>query len=186
MNSSIVARATACVGICCLAMACSLGTGSNTASPAVSTTATAPVSPAPQTQAASTAIAGPPAGLLAFDDSSVAGIPGSFCWEGTCADLAQMPAKEALPLVDGPGDTLRFSVASGSFVGWTASYGANPSSVQKLGSGGAVDPDATSPTQPSPLTSAEFTTAPAGDWIVQVFVRFADGDATYWWHVKVS
>jgi hypothetical protein len=186
MNSSILPRAALCAGIACLALGCALGTGSKTASPAQPTAATTTSSPALNTQAVGTAIVGPPAGLLAFGDSSVAGIPGSFCWQGTCADVANMPAKTSLPLVDAPGATLHFSVASGTFTGWTASYGADGSSIQKLDSGGSVeDPDANPSANPSPLTSAQFATPPAGDWIVQIFVRFADGDATYLWHVRV-
>jgi hypothetical protein len=96
-------------------------------------------------------------------------------------------AKTALPLLDAPGDELRFSVAGGTFIAWTATYGADGSSLQELATGGSVDdPDANPAASPEALTAAEFATPPAGDWIVQVFVRFADGDATYWWHVTVE
>jgi hypothetical protein len=79
-----------------------------------------------------------------------------------------------------------------AFWSWQASYG-NADSHEwdiVLGQGGTiVDPDMSRPTNATPipeLTMAEFSGPPTGDWVLQFSIAFAgDGDAIYYWHVRV-
>ncbi|MEO6351333.1 MAG: hypothetical protein ABIP53_11845 [Candidatus Limnocylindrales bacterium] len=197
MKPSHLARVPVYSGIFLLAASCGLGTPSRTPTPAALTPAApsvAAVIPAPPTDSAIPLATpstqpdpgGPPAGFLEFAGTSVEGFAGSFCWDGTCGDVLSVPPKDGLPFVEAPGDTLEFSVADGAFIGWSASYGPDASNFQQLATGGSLDdPDANPSSDPSPLSFARFTAPPVGDWIIHVSVRFADGDAIYWWHVSV-
>ena len=181
------------------------GAGSNVASRA------APVTPAlitassnihlstqtPPTSVEATDSAGPPDGLLSTDGTVVTAHLGTFCWEGTCSDEFELPAKSSLPLMAvAPTDgQLSFDLAPDvAFTRWSASYssGAMADLVPVDEGGSLYDPDSTA-TVPPPVGSVEFEAPPVGDWALVVSVHFADasiastgGDANYVWHVVVK
>jgi hypothetical protein len=199
-----------------LAAACALAPASEpTATPAVGATPTAApqqtpiptplatVIPAPTpTQTATLAIASAtpgespatavPAGTLSADGLVVAGWQGSYCYAGTCADAAAVPAKGQLPalaLAAGDGG-LEFSVAEPvQFVEWQATYAADTASgagqLPLAGGGAGFDPDVT-PTSPWPaMSNVSFGPPPSGDWALMISVYFDGGDLSYAWHVTV-
>ncbi len=151
------------------------------------TASNAPSQTASASPSAAASFDRPPEGALGYADFADAGWLGSYCWHGTCADVPAVPEKDQLPQVVVPGDeTLIFSLDDGSFVRWIAQYGADDSALTVLGEGGEpLDPDAATAT-PEALHWAEFDSPPSGDWLVRVQVFFADGDASYFWHVIVE
>ena len=129
--------------------------------------------------------AGPPDGLLSTDGTVVTAHLGTFCWEGTCSDEFELPAKSSLPLMGvAPTDRqLSFDLAPDvAFTRWSASY-----------SSGAMADLVPIDEVPPPVGSVEFEAPPVGDWALVVSVHFADasiastgGDANYVWHVVVK
>ena len=129
----------------------------------------------------------PPDGLLTSAGSNVAGKLGTYCYRGTCLDIAQWPSKSELPLLTVTSARLTFELSGGTqFVGWTAAYGDKANGPEtELGQGGSEsDPDATS-SAAEQLTKAIIDSPPAGDWVVWMFVRLEHGDLSYAWHVVV-
>lgn len=131
----------------------------------------------------------PPRGFFTGDDESVEGWLGSYCWQGTCADVVRIPPKAQLPMMTTGSEDLEFSLSdNATFVRWQATYAAGTDADRMtLGQGGeGFDPDA----RPSPalelLSSTTFATPPAGDWVVFVQVFSDSGDLSYAWHVIVS
>lgn len=133
----------------------------------------------------------PPAAALGTSDFAVTGELGSYCWhvngQGSCVDTAGFYKSRVPAITVEEGDRMVFSIEDGEFAGWTASYGPDVEAPTVLGEGGQdVDPDVNQPSF-EPLTFAEFDGPPTGDWIVAVFVDFADnGSASYGWHVTVE
>ncbi len=131
----------------------------------------------------------PPRGILRAESGPIEGWLGSYCWQGTCADVAVVPPKDQLPEFTTEGEDLEFSLShNATFVRWQATYGGSVDGERMtLGQGGeGFDPDA----RPSPalelLSSATFASPPAGDWVVFVQVFFDGGDLSYAWHVVVN
>jgi hypothetical protein len=203
--------ATAVTAALWLVVACSVGgapgtssaPGTNGATGAVASPAA--LSPAlpetPQPSAApietlpasgSIGIPQPPAGSLTVNGSApVAGLLGTYCWNGACLDA--VPFSDRGP--DLPDLTLPSSAATLSFsledvypfADWSASYVDDNGDVQQLGAGEpSFDPDAAGASL-VPVTVAEFPAPPsATETIVQIFVRFAEGgDASYGWNGTV-
>jgi hypothetical protein len=166
-------------------------TATPTAPPAQATatptqaTATLPLEPTPTTARSTPGtFSEPPAGFLTFEDTTVEGWLGSWCLPGRCVDKAE-PTLEGLPVLEAPGDTLTFKLAGDApFVAYTAAYGIVSADSTVIKREGEFDPDAgiVSP----PMTSAEFSTPPSGEWMVTVFVQFGPGDALYVWKVSVE
>ena len=147
--------------------------------PTVAPTAGPTVAPTTEPTPGETAGDGevPPDALLAADSDPVAGWLGTFCWYGTCLDAPQLPAKSDLPLLDASaGAELTLMLADGTeFSDWSANY--------------APDSDASGTelaSDDASVTTANFPAPPAGDWVLRLFVRFFDGDASYAWHVSVD
>jgi len=136
---------------------------------------TAPPTAAPTDSPPTDALEGPPDGLLAADGDPVAGQLGSFCWGDTCAD-GPFPRKDQLPILEASaGSELTLALGDETeFVDWSAVYAARSNDGgTELGTG------------EGPATTATFSSPPGGDWVIRVFVRFSDGDASYAWHVSV-
>lgn len=130
----------------------------------------------------------PPRGYLASGPSSVEGWIGSYCWQDACADSPSLPPKATLPEIRASDGQLAFSLSDGStFVRWTISYGdASDTPLEVLDQGGeAFDPDALPQPGDAELTSVQFVSPPAGDWLLVAFVQFPGGDLSYAWHVLV-
>ena len=129
----------------------------------------------------------PPEGLLLAGGPEVAGRPGTYCYGGTCVDMARWPPKADLPELAGSADVFQFSLEGDvPFMTWSASY-ARTSGDQSthLDSGGdPYDPDA-SGSPPPQFVSASFPSPPAGDWVVFMAVVLEHGDLSYAWHVTV-
>jgi hypothetical protein len=125
----------------------------------------------------------PPPGLLTFEGTTVEGKLGSWCLFDRCVDYAE-PYFQTLPDLEAPGDTLEFELRGRvQFVGYSAYYWVDgePEVIKHVP---GPDPDAGD--HGTPITSAEFSTPPAGEWIVTVFVQFGPGDASYSWRVTVE
>ena len=131
---------------------------------------------------------GPPDGLLGSGSESVAGKLGSYCYGNTCLDIAKWPPKFVLPHLVAGRRLLEFQLRNGEkFVGWRASYSANPNEGRSdtLGQGGeSFDPDANQPAADR-FASAQFDAPPAGDWVVWLKIDLAGGDLSYAWRVTV-
>jgi hypothetical protein len=131
--------------------------------------------------------AGPPSAALGYSDFAEAGWLGTYCWQGLCADVFELPPKEQLPVVAAVGDSLIFSMEDGEFSKWVVQYGPDGASMTTLDRGGeAIDPDIASPEAPELRSFVEFANPPSGDWLLTVQVFFPGGDATYGWHVIVE
>ena len=129
----------------------------------------------------------PPSGALGYSDFADVGWLGSYCWQGTCADVPEMPDSESLPQITVPLGRLTFSLDGAGFVHWIAMYGADGDSLQPLDEGGApFDPDVSTPSPDEVLGFAELDSPPPGDWVVTVQAFMPDGDAMYAWHVIVE
>ncbi len=131
----------------------------------------------------------PPSGALGYSDFADVGWLGSYCWQGTCADVAEMPDAGSLPQITVPAgnDKLIFSLEGAEFAHWFAMYGADGDPLEPLDEGGApFDPDASTPSPDEMLSFAELDSPPQGDWVVTVQVFMLGGDATYAWHVLVE
>lgn len=130
----------------------------------------------------------PPDGLLASDGDPATGWLGSWCWTNSCLDSGRLPRNGKLPSLEvAAGSQLTFTLADGTqFLGWSVTYGAdaNHDGTELATGGDPYDPD-TSASPPVTTANATFPTPPQGDWAVGVFVRFPDGDASYYWHVSV-
>jgi hypothetical protein len=124
---------------------------------------------------------------LGTSDFAVTGKLGAYCWVTRCVDTAGFYKATTPPITVDEGDSLIFSMDDWEFANWSASYGVDGSSPTTIARGGEpVDPDSSLP-PPDRLRFVEFEAPPAGDWIVEVFVRFADNsDAAYGWHVTVE
>jgi hypothetical protein len=125
----------------------------------------------------------PDAFLQAGDGDPVEGRLGSGCYLDACADSPWLPAA-GLPVLEPAGgdEELTVSIAPGfEFVRWTARYAAadDPSGerARPLAEGGADDGPA--------VAEASFRTPPSGDWVVSVFLRYANDecDGAYYWRV---
>jgi len=165
------------------------------ATPTPTVAPTAPTTPAPTSTEAPPSRSSrpggeadpPPEGLLLAGGPVVAGRPGTYCYGGTCVDMARWPPKADLPEVTGSAEVFRFSLEGDMpFMTWSAAY-ARTSSDQwtHLDSGGTpYDPDAGGSAPPQFL-SASFPSPPTGDWVVIMAVDLEDGDLSYAWHVTV-
>jgi hypothetical protein len=129
----------------------------------------------------------PPAAALGYSDFAETGWLGTYCWQGLCADVFELPAKEDLPIVAAEGESLIFSMEDGEFSKWVVQYGPDGDSLATLDRGGeAIDPDVAPTKSPDLMSFVEFDNPPSGDWLLTVQVFFAEGDATYGWHVIVD
>lgn len=171
-----------------LVLACGLAGPGTSPAPASPSVPPATASPAPPT-APPTEGAEPPDAQLKADGSGVAGLLGTYCWLGTCADLFEIPSKSTLPQLNvaTPNQGLTFSMGGGAaFLHWDAAYG--PGSMDTLApldeGGQDFDPD-TSATPPPSLFEASVTSPPSGDWVVYIVARSLAGEAHYMWHVVV-
>lgn len=149
----------------------------------------APTAEPTPTAGATAAADDPPEGLLGTGTATVAGWLGTYCWTDTCVDVMQTAPKSELPslVVASLQSELTFALSGGlPFYEWSASYAAGSNgAVTVLGSGGDfLDPDSNE-SQPPLLDEARFVSPPSGDWVVHVFASFAEGDASYAWHVTV-
>jgi hypothetical protein len=121
--------------------------------------------------------------------NGIEGWQGSYCWLGACADMAQLPFRDELPVVDADASgELQLSLLNGAtFVTWTVTYGEGEDDMSVLDRGGEpFDPDAMPEQSPVAINSTAVAAPPEGDWIVQATVHFPGGDLSYAWHVTVA
>lgn len=202
MNVPAIARIATLVVV---VTACGTG-GPPTASPPPASSATSPptaslpASPAaptleatvspPTTSEPSSTTNPPPTGSIVADGETVDGWLGSYCWQGLCADVPQIPAMDDLPrIVPMPEERLTFALAGGAtFNSWRASYWtAGNETPLTLGEGGeGFDPDAQPSAAAPALNEVEFVAPPGGDSSVHVQVFFPEGDLSYYWHAAVQ
>ena len=129
----------------------------------------------------------PPSGALGYSDFADVGWLGSYCWQGTCADVPEMPDAGSLPQITVPEGPLTFSLEGAKFATWVAMYGADGDSLLPLDEGGdAFDPDIATPSPDELLSFVELDSPPVGDWVITVQVFMPGGDASYAWHVIVE
>lgn len=131
----------------------------------------------------------PPGGFLGGGETDpVEGWRGSYCWHGTCADAAAIPAIDDLPSVHISDSEMEFSLSHrATFVKWRATYTSDEADEPvTLGQGGeGFDPDAVRSPGAESLATVRFAAPPAGDSVVFVQVFFDGGDLSYAWHVSV-
>lgn len=160
-------------------------TPSGTPSVAPTTSPSDPPPTASPTDAESPMPAPPSASLSAAGGEPVDGQLGSVCYLDACGDSPWLPA-DGLPLVElaGADDELTVAIEDGfEFTTWSAQYAAaedrTGAAVMTLAEGGSQDGP--------PLTDATFDPPPSGDWVVSVYLVYADGDGdgAYYWHVTV-
>jgi len=128
-------------------------------------------------------------GNLSSGDGPIEGWQGSYCWQGTCADMAELPDKTDLPELEAsPGGGMVFALSDqATFVAWTISYGDGEGDLTLLEEGGQpFDPDARPTQSPAEIRGMSFDGPPAGDWALLIGVRFPGGDLSYAWHVVVE
>lgn len=181
-----------------LASACSVAPGAHPTSsrvPPASSGPTATATPAatptaaPVTHPPRPTESAPPGGFLGGGETDpVEGWQGSYCWHGTCADAATIPAIDDLPSVLTSDSEMEFSLSdSATFVKWRATYASDDADEPvTLGQGGeGFDPDAVASPGAESLAIVRFAAPPAGDSVVFVQVFFDGGDLSYAWHVSV-
>ena len=136
----------------------------------------------------------PPASTLGFGDRAVRGVLGSYCWTSevssqssiaTCVDGAYLPA---------PGEEKTLAVPAGS--GMVFDYGGEAPPDEVRAEAEPLGPDS----EPTGYSSRPLATGgsarggratipaelPAGDYVVGVFVRVPEGDASYYFDVAVE
>ena len=134
----------------------------------------------------------PPAGSLTTGNQNpVVGRTGGYCYDNGCVDYAGFYKSRVPKIAVSNGATLSFSLdGEAPFVYASAGYiiDGNDYESTHLGTGGQdVDPDMTGASHPPLIWTFDFPAPPTGDWVVQVFIRFADrGDASYGWHATVE
>lgn len=128
----------------------------------------------------------PPDGMLLSQGDAIAGFLGTFCWIDSCRDAPMSPPKSTLPKITADHTTLGFALEDGTlFYEWWAFYSSQSNGkVTKLGHGGEYFDQDASPAPPA-LDGIDFPAPPPGDWVVEISVYFASGDASYSWHVVV-
>jgi hypothetical protein len=123
----------------------------------------------------------PDAVLVLPNGRRIAGVIGSYEFNGTAADVPWLPASsltQTVVLADSP---LAVSFADGSAIGgWTASR-APSADAQGLTSFGVGGREASEP----PLLQVQVSGIRPGDWVLAVRLFLADGsgDATYFWSI---
>lgn len=125
----------------------------------------------------------PPDAVLSLPDGKQqAGALGSYFYGGAAADAPWLPARVLPKLEAQPGSVLVLAVPTLEFVSWGARYAdaadEDADVINPLASGGDGGAALSEVTLPAP---------PRGSWVLAVQLYFADeeGDATYYWHVRV-
>jgi hypothetical protein len=119
----------------------------------------------------------------------VTGAKGSYCWGTTgqtvCTDAAGFSLDSPQISVAQAGQTLTFTLSPTTpFESLTADYVDNGTTIVLGRAGSSFDPDMGG--SPPPMTTeAQFPAPPSGDWVLEVFVTFPNGDASYGWHANV-
>jgi hypothetical protein len=125
----------------------------------------------------------PPLAYLTLPDGSLhAAALGSYDYDGAAADAPWLPAR-ILPAVDvRAGSQLSLSVAPLHFVRWGARY-ADARDEQA----DVISPLAAGGDGVASLENALLPAPPSGSWVLMVQLYFADeeGDAAYYWHLRV-
>jgi hypothetical protein len=144
------------------------------------TTSSSTTAPAPST---TTTVAGgtdaPPAAELASAAGEVAALQGSYCWTrastmtGLCADTPFLDPTEVLPVRQGEALTLSFETTM------------SPTSISVRRFDRPNAPELQTLTLPAANPARFRADLPAGVWILVVFTRWAQGDATYFFKVDV-
>ena len=136
----------------------------------------------------------PPASTLGFGDRAIAGVLGSYCWSSEVSSQSSIAT-----CVDGayllvPGEDKTLAVPAGS--GMVFDYGGEAPPDEVRAGAEPLGPDGET-TGYSSRTLATGGSArggratipaelPAGDYVVDVFVRVPEGDASYYFRVAVE
>ena len=134
----------------------------------------------------------PPSSTLGFGDRAVAGVLGSYCWSSEVSPQSSIATcvDGAYPLV--PGEEKTLAVPAGS--GMVFDYGgeAPPDEVRAEAEPLGPDGEPTGSSRPLATDGSAGGRAtipaelPAGDYVVDVFVRVPEGDASYYFRVAVE
>jgi hypothetical protein len=162
----------------------------SSAPPAATDTPTPPPTtastPSPSPTDDETPLPAPPtAGLTAGEAEPIAGDLGTVCWLGGCGDGPWLPAP-GLPLleVEAGDDQLKVTIEDGfEFVQWSAEY----ADAQDTTGDDTIVLDRGGSEEGPSMIEAAFDAPPPGDWVVSVYLVYAnsDGNGAYYWHVTV-
>jgi len=126
----------------------------------------------------------PPVSTLSYGGREVKGMLGSYCWGNTCADSfwPLIPSKKKTLTV--PSDSEMVFRYGGQGPPNTVEAGAY--ALKKLQKTGAMRPDSTLKAHGSGAQRTIPAGLPPGEYVLEVFVREKQGDATYYFRLKVE
>ena len=134
------------------------------------------------------AIPEPPDSTLSYGEREIKGALGSYCWSsgnsGTCVDSIGPPiGGKQKTLTVPPGSEMVFRYG-GKSPPKTVEAGAY--SLNKLKKAGVVRPDRALEAQGSGVQRTIPAELPPGEYILEVFVKVQQGDATYYFRIMVE
>lgn len=138
---------------------------------------------------------GPPRATLSYGEESEAGEPGSYCWSDGCADIPGFsvpPEEDSLAVTTGSGMIFEFGEKTSSVKAEAVSLDSedvklNPDSSLLVPKGNEIWPE----TQDLDVRRSLDRTLvdaslPPGEYALGVFVRVPEGDASYYFRIRVE